>query len=84
MFLWPASFVTPTALRAAKDVKFTMIVAISSMFIFRIGLSYVIGVRMGMGIIGVWIAMLVDWTVRLILFNARFIGGRWLHNVKEN
>jgi len=83
MVLWPASFVSPTALRAAKDVRFTMIVSISSMFIFRLALSYIIGVRMGMGIIGVWIAMIVDWIFRIIMFNTRFIGGKWLHNVKE-
>ncbi len=83
LFMWPASFVTPTALRAAKDVRFTMIVSISSMFVFRIALSYIIGVRLGLGIIGVWIAMLVDWGFRIIMFNTRFIGGKWLHNVKE-
>ncbi len=35
------------------------------MFIFRIGLSYVTGVAMGLGAIGVWIAMIIDWIVRI-------------------
>ena len=82
LLLWPPSFVTPHALRAANDVKFTMIVSISSMIVFRLGLSYIIGVYMGVGIIGVWIAMIVDWIFRVIMFNTRFMGGKWLHNVK--
>lgn len=52
-------------MRAANDVKFPMCVSIASMFIFRIGLSYVTGVAMGLGAIGVWIAMIIDWIVRI-------------------
>ena len=65
MLLWPLSFVLPNALRAANDVKFTMVVSIASMACWRIGFSYIIGVRMGMGAIGVWIAMVVDWVCRV-------------------
>ena len=43
-FLWPAGFCLPNVMRAANDVKFPMCVSIASMFIFRIGLSYVTGV----------------------------------------
>ncbi len=83
MLMWPASFVTPNALRAAKDVRFTMVTAIASMFTFRIALSYVLGVYLGIGIIGVWLAMLVDWAFRLVMFNTRISSGRWLRNVRE-
>ncbi len=84
MLLWPLSFTTPNALRAAKDVKFTLIVAIFSMVTFRIVLSYIIGVRLGMGIIGVWMAMLVDWVFRAIMFNTRIHTGKWLKFVKRS
>ena len=47
LFLWPASFVLPNALRAANDVKFTMVVSILSMAVWRLGFSYLICVRMG-------------------------------------
>lgn len=77
IFLWPASFVLPNMLRACNDVKFTMVIAIFSMCAFRIGLSYVIGVNMGMGAVGVWIAMVFDWMFRVICFAARYISGRW-------
>lgn len=77
MFMWPLSFVLPNMLRACNDVKFPMIVSIASMFIFRIGFSYVLGVHMGMGAIGVWIAMIIDWICRITLFIWRYLHGDW-------
>lgn len=77
IFLWPAGFCLPNVMRAANDVKFPMCVSIASMFIFRIGLSYVTGVDMGLGAIGVWIAMIIDWIVRISFFVTRFFSGKW-------
>lgn len=77
MILWPVAFVLPNMLRACNDVRFTMVVSIFSMFAFRIGFSYLIGVRMGMGAVGVWIAMIIDWLFRLTLFIIRYLSGRW-------
>ena len=77
MLLWPLSFTLPNALRAANDVKFTMILSIGSMFCFRIFLSYVVGVRMGYGALGVWFAMLIDWTFRSVVYIWRFHQGKW-------
>ena len=77
LFLWPTSFVLPNALRAANDVKFTMVVSILSMAFWRLGFSYLICVRMGLGAVGVWIAMVVDWVCRVTCFAARFHSGAW-------
>ena len=77
IFLWPLSFVLPNMLRACNDVRYTMAVSIFSMFTFRIGFSYIIGVNMGYGAVGVWIAMLLDWVFRVILFVGRYLTGRW-------
>ena len=77
ILLWPASFVLPNALRAANDVKFTMVTSILSMAIWRLGFSYLIGVHMGLGAIGVWIAMVVDWVCRVVCFVLRFRSGVW-------
>lgn len=82
MIFWPTAFVLPNALRAAQDVRFTMVVSIFSMIAFRIFFSWVIGVRFGMGIIGVWIAMIIDWVFRGGLFIWRVRSGRWLTHVK--
>lgn len=77
IFMWPASFVLPNMLRACNDVRFTMVVSIFSMFVFRIGLSYVFGVQMELGAIGVWIAMVVDWIFRISCFAGRYASGKW-------
>ena len=77
MFLWPLAFVFPNMLRACNDVRYTMIVSITSMFIFRIALSYILGVNFGMGAIGVWIAMVVDWICRITFFLLRYQSGKW-------
>lgn len=47
--LWPLAFVLPNALRAASDVKYTMVVAIASMALFRILFSYILGLWLGWG-----------------------------------
>ena len=70
--IWPLSFALPNLLRAANDVMFTMIVAILSMWIFRIGASVVIAKWLGLGVLGVWIAMTIDWFVRAIIFVIRY------------
>lgn len=77
MVLWPASFTLPNALRASNDVKYTMIVSIFSMWTFRIVSSYIIGKWLGLGAIGVWIAMIMDWGFRVICFTIRFFRGKW-------
>ena len=75
--IWVMSFTFPNLLRAAGDVRFTMIASMISMWAFRIGLSYLLAQQMGMGINGVWAAMYVDWIVRVILFVGRYLSGRW-------
>lgn len=77
ILLWPASFVLPNALRAANDVKFTMYVGIGSMVAFRIAGSWILCVSLGMGAVGVWIAMVADWICRISFFLPRMISGKW-------
>ncbi len=77
IIFWPASFTLPNALRAANDVSFTMIVAVASMLIFRIGTSYVLGLWCRWGAIGVWLAMVLDWICRVTCFVSRVISGAW-------
>ncbi len=76
---WPLSFTLPNALRASGDVIFTMVVSMVSMFVFRICLSYVLASPWGLGLqlLGVWLAMFVDWVVRDTCFVIRFWRGKW-------
>jgi putative MATE family efflux protein len=75
--LWTPSFCLPSALRGAGDVSFTMKVSIASMWAFRIGGSYVLAQGLGLGVLGVWMAIFLDWGFRAILFFIRFKQGKW-------
>lgn len=75
--IWPRSFTLPNTLRAAADVKITMVLSIISMWVFRFGFSYLLTMVFHMGIFGVWVAMTIDWLVRGIFFVCRYKSGRW-------
>ena len=79
MIIWPLSFALPAAYRAAGDAKACMYTSIVSMWIFRIGFSYLVGKYMGLGVFGVWVAMVIDWIVRAICFIIRYFNGKWKH-----
>lgn len=84
ILFWSFAFALPNALRAADDAKFTMVISISSMWIFRIGLSYLLGRYFGMGLLGVWVAMSIDWVFRAFCFILRITNGKWLnHHLKR-
>jgi putative MATE family efflux protein len=79
-FLWAVSFLVPAGLRGAGDGRFTMVVAIASMWTVRVGLGWLLGIPFGLGIMGVWIAMLADWLARAAFFLPRLRGGAWLRD----
>ncbi|MGO0907108.1 MATE family efflux transporter [Clostridioides difficile] len=75
--IWPMSFALPNAFRAAGDVKYPMMISIFSMIVFRIGCSYLLAYGLGIGVLSVFIAMLMDWTFRSICFFWRWRSGKW-------
>ena len=75
--IWPLSFTLPNTLRAAADVKVTMVLSIISMWVFRFGFSYLLTMVFHMGIFGVSVAITIDWLVRGIFFVCRYRSGRW-------
>lgn len=81
--IWPVSFTVPSALRAAGDAKVTMVISLASMWIFRIIFSYVLGGWLGLGVLGVWIAMVIDWCVRAVCMTLRYKTGKWkqIHSI---
>lgn len=75
--LHPTSFNLSNALRASGDVRFTMFAGIGSMIVFRLGTAFLLGIVFNMGIIGVWIAMGMDWLGRSAAFVFRYRSGKW-------
>ena len=76
--IWVPAFIPPYGLRAAGDVKFSMILSTCSMWIFRVSLCIYLCRVQGFGPIAVWIGMFTDWTVRGIIFTIRFHRRKWL------
>jgi putative MATE family efflux protein len=75
--IWPLSFTLPNTLRASNDVSLTMFISILSMWVFRVGFSYLLGLYFHLELFGVWIAMTIDWLVRAICFVLRYRSGKW-------
>jgi len=78
ILIWPMAFIPAYGLRAAGDVRYTMLVSAISMWVLRVGLCYVLCRHAGLGLLGVWIAMFADWACRAIFFTRRYQSGKWL------
>jgi putative MATE family efflux protein len=74
---WTMSFVLPNALRAAGDARFVMIAATISMWTIRVSAAYLLTFTLGLGPIGVWLAMGGDFLVRGIFYFSRWTSGKW-------
>ena len=87
--LRPLAFSLPSFFKAAGDVKLSMTVSTVSMWVVRIGAAFILasdsltlfGITvpcLGLGIIGVWVAMVGDWLTRAIFFTPYYIKNKWL------
>lgn len=74
MIFWPPAFALPNTLRAGMDARFTMMVSVFSMWVFRIGFAYVFVTVFHLGVMGVWYGMFIDWIFRMAVFSGRFCG----------
>lgn len=77
--LWILSFIPAYGLRAAGDVKFSMITATCTMWFCRVALAVFTMRYCNVGPFGVWIGMFADWGIRSVIFTGRFLSGKWLH-----
>lgn len=82
--VWVPAFIPAYSMRAAGDVKFSMILSCTTMWLCRVTLCVVLCRVFGFGSIAVWIGMFSDWTLRGIFYTLRFHGRKWLdHKVIE-
>ena len=73
----PFSGPLSSGLRAAGDVKFTMWASIFATVVCRTLLSYVLALWLNMGVIGITVAMVLDWCIKAALDIWRFRSGKW-------
>lgn len=78
LLFWSTSNVLPNVLRAAGDVSFTSYTSLITMWVIRVGLSYLLAIPLNVGIAGVWFGIGLEWLVRSVIFMIRFHSDRWL------
>lgn len=79
--VWVGAFGIPYGLRAAGDVKFSMMVSVTTMWSCRVALCVLLVKTFHFGLMAVWIGIFTDWIVRAIIFSIRFVRGKWLHGL---
>lgn len=78
VLIWPLAFDLPASLRASGDVRFTMVISIFSMWVFRLGGAHLLANTLGLGVLGVWLSMaLLDWGFRAAVYVMRWRSGKW-------
>ena len=64
-------------MRAAGDVRFTMVISLATTIGIRLIFSLLFAIVMDMGVIGIAWAMCLDWCSRAVIFYIRFRKGKW-------
>ena len=64
-------------LQAAGDIRTPMFVGIFGMWLCAVNLAYILGIHLGWGLVGIWIAMAIDECVRALIFVWRWHSGKW-------
>jgi Na+-driven multidrug efflux pump len=67
-----------SSLRATGDVGFPIKMAVLSMWFVWIPLAWILGVKLGFGLVGIWIAMITDEWTRGLLMYWRWKKRRWV------
>lgn len=69
------------ALRGCGDVLFSVVILVISCWVCSIGLSYFMAIKLGLGLIGLWIGISADECVRAIVTYLRFKSGKWKKDI---
>lgn len=78
--VWVLSFVPAYGMRSAGDVRFSMTVSVSTMWLCRVSLCIFLVHTFHMGPLAVWIGMFTDWSMRALFFSTRFHSRKWLQH----
>ena len=93
VLLWLAVILEPgrvfnvvviSSLRATGDVWFPIQMAVLSMWCVWVPLAWFLGLRLGLGLPGVWVAMLTDEWLRGLLMQRRWKSRRWIEYAERS
>lgn len=65
------------SLRATGDARYPFVVGLIFMWSVATAMSYVFGIVMGLGIIGMWTAFLLDENIRAVILVRRWTSKKW-------
>ena len=71
------TLVITSALQGAGDTKFPMYSSLIGIWGIRVLGVYILSIRLGYGLVGVWIAYAIDITVRGFILMSRYLNGKW-------
>ncbi len=71
------SIVLGQALRGAGDTRSTMVYTFIGVWIVRVACGYLLGIVLGFGLFGMWLAWISDFIARATLVWLRFRAGKW-------
>lgn len=66
-------------LQAVGDVAFPVTIGICSQWIVGVGIAYLLGIHLGLGLVGIWLSFMLDELLRAVIFVVRWKKGRWRH-----
>ncbi len=71
------SIILGQSLRGAGDTRATLVFTFVGIWVVRVGIGYVVGIMLGLGLFGMWLAWFGDFMARALLVTLRFRTGRW-------
>lgn len=69
--------VSDKALNANGDVKITLVASVLACWLCSVLMSYVLGIKLGLGLIGVWLAFLMDESLKAAIYTIRWKSEKW-------
>lgn len=78
VLVWPLAYMQPVTFRAAGDTQYPMKIGVVTMLLCRIVMSYVLGSYLGMGVMGIFMAIFLEWLVKAVLFTRYYLRGQWM------
>ncbi len=77
--VWCDSSITAMAIRCAGDSAYAGIVSVLALVLGRCLLGYLLTIPAGLGVPGIWLAMVFEWCLRAVAYRLRLRGSAWLH-----
>ena len=73
-----------SSLRATGDVGFPIQMAVFSMWCVWVPLAWLLGLKLGLGLAGIWISMLTDEWLRGLLMYRRWKSRKWMRHAERS